>query len=70
MSLLKFAISLLFFIAPTSTLAIADSGALQTADLGKCRLDSGKTIAPCRLAYRTYGKINAQKSNATVAVKK
>jgi len=39
-------------------------GALQTADLGKCALDSGKSIAPCRLSYRTFGKLNSAHSNA------
>jgi homoserine O-acetyltransferase/O-succinyltransferase len=66
MPLLKTVFLLLLFIAPTSMLAIANDGALQTADLGKCTLDSGKTIAPCRLAYRTYGTLNAQKNNAVL----
>jgi hypothetical protein len=29
-----------------------------------CALDSGKFIEPCLLAYRTYGRLNAEGSNA------
>jgi homoserine O-acetyltransferase len=39
-------------------------GTLQTANLGRCSLDSGKFIDPCILAYRTYGHLNEQGSNA------
>jgi homoserine O-acetyltransferase/O-succinyltransferase len=34
------------------------------AELGDLRLESGETIRDCRLGYRTYGKLNRQKSNA------
>src|ERR1700679_442348 len=44
--------------------AFAQDGALQTASLARCALDSGKFIAPCLLAYRTYGRLNAEGSNA------
>lgn len=37
---------------------------METANLGRCTLDSGKFIEPCVLAYRTYGKLNAEGSNA------
>ena len=45
-------------------LAGAQDGALNTANLGRCTLDSGKFIEPCVLAYRTYGRLNAQGTNA------
>ena len=34
------------------------------ADLGSCKLASGQTINQCRLGYRTWGKLNAERSNA------
>ena len=40
------------------------NGALQTADLGRCELDSGKFIQPCLLSYRTYGRLNVSRTNA------
>lgn len=39
-------------------------GQLQFADLGICKLVSGRQIEHCRLGYRTYGKLNADRSNA------
>jgi homoserine O-acetyltransferase/O-succinyltransferase len=39
-------------------------GALQTANLGRCELDSGTFIEPCLLSYRTYGRLNAAGTNA------
>ena len=41
-------------------------GKLQIANLGRCVLDSGQTIDPCILGYRTYGRLNAEMSNAIV----
>jgi homoserine O-acetyltransferase len=38
--------------------------AQQFADLGNCSLDSGKEITGCKLGYRTWGKLNADHSNA------
>jgi homoserine O-acetyltransferase len=39
---------------------------LKFADLGDFRLESGQTIRDCRLGYRTFGKLNAEKSNAVL----
>lgn len=36
----------------------------QFAALGTCRLASGKVIRDCRIGYRTFGALNADKSNA------
>lgn len=44
----------------------AKEGQLQFADLGVCRLVSGKQIENCRLGYRTYGTLNAARSNAVL----
>jgi homoserine O-acetyltransferase len=39
-------------------------GQQQFADLGACKLASGEQITGCRLGYRTWGKLNADRSNA------
>lgn len=36
---------------------------LRYADLGDFRLESGAVISECRVAYRTFGKLDAQESN-------
>ncbi len=36
----------------------------QFAALGTCRLASGNMIRDCRIGYRTFGKLNADKPNA------
>jgi homoserine O-acetyltransferase len=41
-------------------------GQQQFANLGNCQLDSGQEIIGCRVGYRTWGKLNAQKSNAVL----
>ena len=41
-------------------------GRLQFADLGSCKLVSGRQIDDCRLGYRTWGKLNAERSNAVL----
>jgi homoserine O-acetyltransferase/O-succinyltransferase len=40
------------------------AGQLRMADLGTCRLVSGKTIEHCQLGYRLWGALNQQRSNA------
>ncbi|WP_394845530.1 alpha/beta fold hydrolase [Pendulispora brunnea] len=44
----------------------ATNGELRVAELGTCTLESGETIAPCRIGYRTFGKLDATKSNAVL----
>jgi homoserine O-acetyltransferase len=41
-------------------------GQQQFAELGVCRLTSGQEITDCRLGYRTWGKLNSQRSNAVL----
>jgi homoserine O-acetyltransferase len=36
------------------------------ADLGTCKLSSGHEITGCRIGYRTWGTLNAQRSNAVL----
>src|ERR1700750_2066022 len=46
--------------------AIAEEGAQQFADLGRCTLDSGQTIEHCRVGYRTFGTLYAAGDNAVL----
>jgi len=39
---------------------------LQFASLGDFKLESGKTLRDCRIGYRTFGQLNAAKSNAVL----
>ena len=45
-------------------LSAASAQQQQFADLGDIKLQSGETLRDCRIGYRTYGKLNAAKSNA------
>src|SRR5947209_8395270 len=55
-------IMLVLFLA---VMARAQEGQ-QFAELGDFKLESGATIRNCRLGYRTFGKLNAAKSNAVI----
>lgn len=46
--------------------APAKDGQQQFAELGNCHLVSGKQIEHCRLGYRTWGTLNAARSNAVL----
>lgn len=46
--------------------AALGQGTLQYADLGDYALESGRIIRDCRIAYRTFGVLNATKSNAVL----
>jgi homoserine O-acetyltransferase len=41
----------------------AKDGELHFAELGTCKLASGQQIEQCRLGYRTWGTLNADRSN-------
>jgi homoserine O-acetyltransferase len=47
---------------PTVLHGAAD-GDQRIAELGTCTLDSGEKIEDCRLGYRTFGKLDAARSN-------
>jgi homoserine O-acetyltransferase len=57
-----------FSVAVTATSAQKSAGSsqLQLANLGVCKLLSGRQIENCRLGYRTWGNLNAQRSNAVL----
>ena len=44
----------------------AANGEQRIADLGACKLDSGQQITGCQLGYRTYGRLNAEGTNAVL----
>ncbi|MBK7871914.1 MAG: hypothetical protein IPJ74_15165 [Saprospiraceae bacterium] len=50
-----------FFLS--SKLSIAQ-GQLQFANIGDFPLQNGQVIKDCKIGYRTFGKLNAMKSNA------
>lgn len=56
--------SVLFFLLLSPAFAAAPL--LQTASLGDLKLESGETIRNCRIGYRTFGSLNAAKSNAVL----
>ena len=52
-----------------SLLAMPTASAQQAprvAQLGSCQLSNGAGIAGCRVAYRTYGRLNASRDNAVL----
>lgn len=52
---------LLLFLLAAFPAAAQD---LQFAELGSCPLEKGSAIEDCRLGFRTYGQLNAGRSNA------
>jgi homoserine O-acetyltransferase len=64
LSLIAAALLTLFAIAGSAQ-EIPD-GLLQSANLGRCTLDSGKWIEPCLVTYRTFGRLNADHTNAVL----
>jgi homoserine O-acetyltransferase len=53
---------LILLLAP----AFAATPPLQTASLGDLKLESGEVLRNCRIGYRTFGSLNAAKSNAVL----
>ena len=45
---------------------VAQNGVQQFAELGQCKLQSGKVIEHCRVGYRTFGSLNAARDNAVL----
>lgn len=46
--------------------AHAADGEQRFAELGQCRLESGRVIEDCRIGYRTFGKLNQAQDNAVL----
>ena len=57
-----FLLCVVLSLVPITTLAQEQ----QFANLGDFRLESGETIRDCRIGYRIFGKLNADKSNAII----
>ena len=38
----------------------------QLARIGDLKLESGQVLRDCKVGYRTFGQLNAEKSNAVV----
>jgi homoserine O-acetyltransferase len=57
--------SVLFLLLLPAAFAATPSP-LQIAPLGDLKLESGETIRDCRIGYRTFGTLNAAKSNAVL----
>lgn len=57
---------LLFISVALGAFPAAAQPALQFADIRGLRTESGQTIESCRVAYRTYGTLDAQRSNAVL----
>jgi hypothetical protein len=51
---------------PAPTRQPASDNQQQFADLGVCNLENGQQISGCKLGYRTFGKLNADRSNAVL----
>ncbi|HEX4029592.1 MAG TPA: alpha/beta fold hydrolase [Terracidiphilus sp.] len=60
------AVASLGILALAPLAAAVEPGQQQFADLGVCKLTSGRQIDHCRLGYRTWGTLNAAHSNAVL----
>lgn len=56
---------MLIFLASVSARA-QEAATLRFAELGDVRLENGQTIRQCRIGYRTFGALNADKSNVVL----
>lgn len=59
-----FTLALVSFAGLASASAQPADGAQQFAHLGTCRLVNGQQIEQCHIGYRTWGALNAARSNA------
>jgi homoserine O-acetyltransferase/O-succinyltransferase len=66
MRILKLGLSVAFLIPMLLSPGFAQNGVQQFAELGQCKLKSGKVIENCRIGYRTFGLLNAAQDNAVI----
>lgn len=66
MKLLALSAILCAALAPALKAQLAADGQQQFANLGICNLVNGQQITDCRVGYRTWGKPNADRSNAVL----
>lgn len=62
MSIIIRSVCVVFIFIWSCGIALAE-GELRFAEIGDFLLESGNVIKDCRLGYRTFGKINGEKSN-------
>ena len=55
---------LLVLVVFAAVLPLGAQSELRFADLGDFQLGSGQVIQQCKIGYRTFGQLNAEKSNA------
>jgi homoserine O-acetyltransferase/O-succinyltransferase len=56
----------LLSVTTAATTAPAADGEQQSATLGNCKLSNGEQIIDCQLGYRTWGTLNANRTNAVL----
>jgi homoserine O-acetyltransferase/O-succinyltransferase len=56
----------LYLLSLFALINVAAAQELQMASVGDLRLVSGEVIRDCRIGYRTFGQLNADKSNVVV----
>ncbi len=56
----------LFVLILLGSLTLAQDGQQQFASIGDFKLVSGEVIRDCRIGYRTFGQLNAEKSNVVL----
>jgi len=62
-------VMVVLFFSSLGLLGISGDSVADTqkfAEFPECRLLSGDSIAPCRIGYRTFGALNAEKTNAVL----
>jgi homoserine O-acetyltransferase/O-succinyltransferase len=57
---------ILVMLLPLALMQVAHSQEQQLARIGDLRLESGKIIRDCVIGYRTFGKLNRDKSNVVL----
>ncbi|HZB89078.1 MAG TPA: alpha/beta fold hydrolase [Terracidiphilus sp.] len=62
----RWIVSLLLSFATLAAVSQQPDGAQQFANLGRCTLESGVVLEPCRIGYRTFGHLNAARGNAVL----
>jgi homoserine O-acetyltransferase/O-succinyltransferase len=66
MRILKLGLGVAFLMPMFLSAALDQNGVQQFAELGQCKLKSGKVIENCRIGYRTFGSLNAAQDNAVI----
>ena len=64
--LLLRATTALLFISVAMSVSVTSEGDHQELSLGNFQLESGTTLPDARLAYVTYGTLNATRTNAVL----